>query len=67
MKHQDLQKYREQPISELKSEVGKRESKLVESKMKRELGQLKNVREYKMVRQEIAQLKTIIRIKELSE
>ena len=67
MKHATLIKYHEQSISELKAEVNKLTSGLIDVKMKQQLGQSKNVRAYKNLRHDIARLKSIISIKELIE
>lgn len=67
MKRTNLIKHHEKTIIELKSDVMKLETELVEVKMKLALGQTKNVRQYKTIRHDIARLKSIISIKALAE
>lgn len=67
MKRQDLIKYHQQTIAELKKEVGKLQTELVEVKMKIQTRQLQNVKKIKSIRKDIAKIKTIIRHKQLVE
>jgi ribosomal protein L29 len=66
MKRQDLIKYHEQSIPELKNQVAKLTDQLTETTMKRAMGQEKNLRQGKFIRQDIARLQSIIREKELA-
>lgn len=66
MKRQDLLKFHQQTISEIKAEIAKLEKQLVELSMKKSLAQLQNVHQPKNLRHDIARLKSIIRIKQLT-
>jgi ribosomal protein L29 len=66
MKRQDLIKYHQQSIPELKNQVAKWSEQLTETTMKRSMGQEKNVRFGKSLRQDIARLQSIIREQELA-
>jgi ribosomal protein L29 len=67
MKRQDLTKFHQLSVSEIKTEITKLENQLVDISMKKSLAQLKNVRQPKNLRHDIARLKSIIRIKELTQ
>jgi ribosomal protein L29 len=66
MKHQDLIKYHQSDITDIRTEIGKLEITLVESRLKLKQGQLKNVHQIKNLRLSIAQLQTIAWQKELA-
>jgi len=59
MKRQDLIKYHELGVADIRTEIGKLEISLGETRLKLSQGQLKNVHLVKNLRLSIAQLQTI--------